>query len=281
MLAATALIALTTLLAKALGRDVAGAALHPLQVSAGRFAFAFVLVATVAAIRRPGFVDTHWRLHALRSALGWGGVTCLFAAAALMPLAEATALSFLSPILTMALAAPLLGERVAHGRWYAAALALAGAMLLIQPGTAAFQPAALVALLAAFFMAGEAICVKRLSGKEPLLRILLVNNAMAGVLALTAASFVWQAPTAAQWLMLALLGATMATVQTLFIAAMQRADASYVTPFFYATLLFAALYDLALFGERPDLLGAIGAAVIVTAALGLTLGERQRRLGAQ
>ncbi len=276
MLVASALIAGTTLLAKVLGRDVLGPPLHPLQVSAGRFIFALIAIAMVAAWRQPDFAGTAWRLHLVRSGLGWAGVTCLFAAAAVLPLAEATALSFLSPVFAMILAALILSERIGQARLRAAALAFVGALLLLQPGTAAFHPFALVALAAAGFMAGESICVKWLSGREPMLRIMLINNAMGASLALAAASLVWQPPTVAQWQLLVLLGLTMACAQALFIAAMQRADASFVMPLFYATLVFAALYDVAIFGELPGALAAVGALVVVAAAVWLTLAERRR-----
>ena len=285
MIGASAIIAFTSLLAKALGQGVGwaggdpAAALHPLQVSAGRFFFAFLVVSIAFAWARPGFIGTRWRVHAGRSLCGWMGATCLFAAAARMPLADATAISFLSPLVTMALAIVLLGERVGPIRWMAAGISVAGAVILIRPGMEAFQPAALIALAAAAFMGLEAILIKTLSGAEPAIRILFINNAIGATVSLAAALTVWTTPSAEQWAMLAVLGVTMVGAQALFIQALKVADASYVIPFFYATLLFAALYDFTLFGELPDGLGALGAAIIVAGALLLAWRERvhQRR----
>jgi drug/metabolite transporter (DMT)-like permease len=274
MLGASALLALTTLLAKALGNATVGEPLHPLMVSAGRFVFALIVITAVALCHRPSFVGTPWGLHALRSLCGWLGVSCLFAAAALMPLAEATAISFLNPVAAMALAALLLRERVDGRRWLAAGIALSGALILIRPGTEAFHPAAFVALASAVLTGAELVFLKLLSMREPRLRILVVNNAIGAILSVTAAVvFVWSPPTPLQWALLAFLGVTMLGAQALVIGAMSRADASFVTPFFYATLVFAAAYDLAVFGERPDLLAAIGALVIVAGALVLVRGE--------
>ncbi|WP_375594019.1 DMT family transporter [Algihabitans albus] len=276
MLAAAALIAVTTLLAKILGRGLTGPELHPLQVSAGRFCFAMLALVPVLVWRYPGFRGAAWPLHIGRSLCGWGGVTCLFAAAALMPLAEATAISFLSPLVTMLLAIALLRERVGPWRWTAAGLAMLGALVLIQPGSDAFQVAALIALLAALLMGLEAIFIKRLSGREPPLRILAINNAIGATVAATAAAFVWIAPSPAQWALLALLGVTMVIGQSFFIQAMKRADASFVMPVFYATLVFAALYDLAVFGERPSVLAGVGAGLIVIGAVILAWREGRR-----
>jgi drug/metabolite transporter (DMT)-like permease len=277
MVGASAIIAVTSLLAKALGRGVGGGALHPFQVTAGRFGFAFALVLLLSLWLRPRLAGAAWPVHLGRTLCGWAGVTCLFAAAAAMPLAEATAISFLSPIATMLLAIPLLGERVGRVRWSAAAVALVGALVLIRPGGDAYQPAALIALAAAAFIGMEAILVKRLSDREPPLRILLINNAIGALLAAIAAAFVWRAPSPAQWAMLAVLGVSMLGAQALFIQALRAADASYVVPFFYTTLVFAALYDLALFGDWPDLFSQLGIAIIVAGAMLLAWRERRLR----
>jgi drug/metabolite transporter (DMT)-like permease len=290
MIGASALVAVTTLLAKMLGRGLGAATggieavgLHPLQVSAGRFVFAFLALSLAAAWLRPSFAGARWRMHFTRSLLGWLGVSCIFAAAARMPLADATAISFLNPLVTMVLAIPLLGERVGPVRWLAAGISIAGALILIRPGTDAFQFAALIALSAALLTGAEAIVIKRLAAAEPPIRILIVNNAIGVVLSLSAAAFVWIAPSPAQWAMLALLGFTMAGAQALFIQAMKGAEASFVMPFFYATLVFAALYDLALFGEWPDMASRIGAAIIVAGGVLLAWREglARRRAGSR
>ncbi len=277
MVGASAIIAVTSLLAKALGRDIAGDALHPFQVTAGRFGFAFALVLALSLWLRPRLAGAAWSVHLGRTLCGWAGVTCLFAAAAAMPLAEATAISFLSPLATMLLAIPLLGERVGPVRWTAAAVALVGALVLIRPGSDAYQPAALIALAAAAFIGMEAILVKRLSDREPPLRILLINNGMGALIAVVVAALVWRAPSPAQWAMLALLGFSMLGAQALFIEALRVADASYVVPFFYTTLVFAALYDLALFGDAPDAFSQLGIAIIVAGAMLLAWRERRLR----
>ena len=69
----------------------------------------------------------------------------------------------------------------------------------------------------------------------------------------------------------------MVIAQTCFIQAMKRADASFVMPFFYAALVFAALYDLALFGEVPAGVSLLGAAIIIGGAMVLAWRERVRR----
>ena len=280
MVAATILIAATTLMAKALGTDALGPALPPVQVTFGRYLFGAVVVGAVALRLRPRLRLTHAALHAGRVACGWGGVTLMFAAVATMPLAEATAITFLNPVLAMILAIPILGERVGRVRWIAAAIALCGAALLLRPGGGAAAPGALLALGAAALLAGEVLFIKRLTQREGLLAAIVWANGLALAVSTAAALPGWQPPTGAQWAAMAALGVTMVAAQGFFVNAMARGDASFVTPFSYLTLVFAGAYDAALFGVVPDAVGWAGAGLIVAGAVLLALrgGPRRMRL---
>lgn len=273
MVGACSLYALTSLLAKTLGLGVNGPQLHPLQISAGRFFFAFLALSTFSLFHPPQIKGAAWSLHVGRSVCGWIAVTLMFAAAARMPLAEATAISFLSPIVTMALAIPLLTERVGPIRWLAAGISMAGGIILIRPGTEAFQPAALLALGSALLLGLEIVFIKKLSQSEPPLRILLINNSIGALISAIAAIFVWIMPSPTQFLLLALLGVSMACGQSLFIQSMRNAEASFVIPFSYSTLIFATVYDFTLYGEFPDALSQLGAAIIVAGAILLAWRE--------
>ncbi|WP_133489207.1 DMT family transporter [Aliiroseovarius marinus] len=275
MLVATVFIAGTTLMAKLAGKDLLGDPLHPFQITHGRFTFAFLAIGSFALFRRLRITRPNLKLHAARSAAGFAGVTLMFAAATLIPLADATAISFLNPVFAMLLAIPLLGERVGPWRWLSVAMALTGALILIRPGASSFDPAALLALGAAAILGLETIFIKRLAGREAPLQILVINNAIGLTIASCAVLFVWQAPTPAQWAVLAALGFMMAAAQACYVQAIRRADASFVVPFSYATLIFAALYDFGLFGVAPGWVSALGAAIIV--AGGAILAWREGR----
>nr|WP_281494212.1 DMT family transporter [Jannaschia sp. S6380] len=280
MVAATALIAVTTLLAKALGTEVLGSPLPPVQVTFGRYLFGAVTILAIAAHLRPRLNPANAPWHALRVVCGWSGVTLLFAAAAAIPLAEATAITFLNPVLAMFLAIPLLGERPGPVRWGAAAIALAGAVLLLRPGAGIVAPGALLALAAACFLACEVMVIKRLTRNEALLATLIWANVLGLVLSCAAALPGWQPPTGSQWWALAALGVTMALAQILYVNALARGDASFVTPFSYLVLVFAGLYDAALFGVIPDAVGFAGAALILMGAALLAWREGRLRQGA-
>lgn len=275
MLTGAIFIAGTTLMAKLAGQNLFGDPLHPIQITHGRFTFAFIAIACFALFRRLKLQKTHMRLHIARSVTGFSGVSLMFAAATLMPLADATAISFLNPVFAMLLAIPLLGERIGPWRWLSVAMALVGALLLIRPGASSFDPVALLALGAAALLGLETIFIKRLTGREPPLQILLINNAIGLTIASLAVLAVWQSPTRDQWIILIALGLMMVAAQSCYLQALRRADASFVLPFSYATLIFAALYDFGLFGVKPGVMSILGAAIIV--AGGITLAWREGR----
>lgn len=273
MVAATGFFAGTTLLAKALGAGALGDPLHALQVSQARFVFGFLAVLLAAGLIPRTALDRaapspHWAWHAARTALGFSGGALLFAAAARMPLADANALGFLSPVVTMLLAIPFLGERVGRWRWAAAALAFVGALILIRPGAGVVQPAALMALGAAALMGAEGIFIKKLATREPPRQVLIVNNAMGAALATAVGLWVFQWPASpAVWAALAGVGVLMVSGQLLFLIANRLGEASYVAPFFYLSLVWAAVYDLAVFGVRPDAVSLLGAATVVAGGI--------------
>lgn len=273
---ATAFIAATTLFAKALGTDSFGPALHPFQISFGRFLFAFLALGTAAALFRPRFQRPHIGLHLARTISGWAGVTLMFASVAYIPLADATAISFLNPVFGMILAIPLLGEKVGKWRWLAAAIAFVGAMILLRPTPASFQPAALLALGAALVMGFELNIIKKLTGREGPFSILVINNALGVCISGLAVIWVWQMPTPAQWGLMAAIGCAMAVAQACFVNAMARADASFVAPFSYGTLIFAALYDVLFYNVIPDRVTILGACIIIAGALLLAWREGRR-----
>ncbi len=277
MLTASGFIAASTLMAKLAGTARLGDPLHPLQVSHGRFLFAWLLIATLSALMRLKIRNPAMKLHVGRTLAGWGGVSLMFAAVAFIPMADATAISFLNPVFAMMLAIPVLGERVGPIRWAAAAIALFGAMVLLRPTPASFQPAALLSLAAAVAMGIEITLIKLLSRREGPLQILFINNSLGLLIATAAVAFVWAPPSPAQWAALAGVGLFMASAQMAYVNAMARAEASFVVPFAYVTLIFAAAFDMAVFGKTPDAITLTGAAIIIAGAALLAWREALAR----
>ena len=273
---ACAFIAATTLIAKTLATSQFGAPMHPFQIVFGRFLFAFLAFALASAILRPALQRPHLPLHLARTLGGWAGLTLMFASVAHIPLADATAISFLNPVFGMILAIPLLGEKVGRWRWGAAGIAFVGAVILLRPTPDSFQPAALLALGAAVILGFELNIIKKLTRRENPFSILLINNAIGVCIATFAVLWVWFWPTPAQWALMAALGCAMAVAQTCFVNAMARADASFVAPFSYGTLIFAAIYDILFYSVVPDTITVLGAGIILAGAFLLAWREGRR-----
>ncbi|MGR3467702.1 MAG: DMT family transporter [Shimia sp.] len=271
MTVASSLIAASTFAAK-MAQAVGD--LHPIQVSQGRFLFGALGLVVVTLVLRPKLTRPAWSLHIPRILCGWGGVTLLFAAAGLIPLPDATALSFLNPVFAMLFAIVLLGERVGPWRWGAAAVAFAGAVILLRP-TGAVELGALLALASAVVLGLEISFIKRLTGRERPLQIILIANLVGLCIATTVAVPVLQWPTGVEWAWLSAVGFAMVAAQGCFTTSLKLAESSFVVPFSYAALLFVTLYDFIGFGLVPDAVSWIGMALM--AAAGITLAIREGR----
>ncbi|MEM7295259.1 MAG: DMT family transporter [Pseudomonadota bacterium] len=279
MVLSAALIAGSTFFAKVAG-TWSGDPIHPLQVSHARFLFAFLPVLLVVITLRPKLQSIHLKLHVARTLFGWTGATLMFAAAAMIPLADATALSFLSPIFTMLLAAVFLGEKVGSWRWSAVLISFSGGLILLRPGGDGLQTGALLALTAALSMGIEVAIIKRLTGREPPLQILAINNTIGLCIASLVVVAVWQWPSPGQWAILACVGVAMVAAQACFLQAMRSSDASAILPLTYTVLIFASVYDFLVFSVLPDWVSYLGAGIILTGAGLVTWREARRRAAA-
>lgn len=246
-------------LVKALGREIHSFQIVFFRCLIGALAlFPFILRAGLGSLRtrRAG-------LHALRVVVGVGGMFCVFYAFAHMPLAEAVAIIFSRPLFAVALAVPLLGEVVGWRRALAAGIGFAGVLVMVRPGTAAFDPVSLVALAAAFTAGSVAIIIKKLSATESTGAILMWFTVGGTAIALLPAIMVWTWPTPAQWLDLVLIGVIGVAGQAAMTRGFSTGETSFVTPFDYSRLLFATLFGIILFAEVPDLWKAAGALIVV------------------
>lgn len=263
--------------AKAAQTMVAGPDLHPLQVTAARFLCAFLVISPFLLRRGAGVFRTTIPLrHLQRVLLGLSAVSCIFAAVEVLPLADVIAIAWSAPLFALVFAAWFLGERVGLARWIAAAIGFAGVAVMMQLGVSVVEPAALLALAAAVLTGAEVATIRVLAQRDDTLTVLAINNAIGAALACLAASFVFVMPSLGQAAALFLVGATMVAGQAIFLRALAIAEASVVAPFYYATILWAALMGVTLFGEVPGWHLYLGAALIIGAGVFVTLLARRR-----
>lgn len=219
----------------------------------------------------------HLRMQLLRSTCLVAATACFFTGLRYLPLAEASAITFLAPVLIVILAQPLLGERPTRVRWLAVAMGFAGVLVLLRPGSVAFQPASILLLGCALFNGLYYVLTRKVTGDS--VHTTLFYSALVGAvgstLALPLASD--SAPlTGFAALLLVLMGVLAGTGHWLMTRAYLIAPASLLTPFTYVQMVWATLFGYLVFAQIPDRWSFVGMAIIVASGVMLALVERRR-----
>jgi drug/metabolite transporter (DMT)-like permease len=194
-----------------------------------------------------------------------------------LPIAEASATGFVSPLFVTALSIIFLGERVGLRRWIATALGLIGVLIILRPGSSAFHPAAFFPIVSALAWACTLVMTRMMSGREHALTTMTWSS-ITGVAMLTAlVPLVWVAPTWHDIAFGILIGVASTAGQWIVVLAFRYADASVLAPFSYTQLVWVSILGFVIFGEVPDLWTITGAAFIVGSGLYTAHRERVRR----
>ena len=239
-----------------------------------------MLVVTPFAWHRAG--PDFWRtqrlgLQLLRSSMLLIATFCFFAALRYLPIAEASAITFLAPILIVLMSGPLLGERPTLWRWITSITGFLGILILLRPGSSVFHPATLLLLVTAFCNALYQILTRKLLDESA--HTTLFYSALVGTVLLSLALPWGLGDSELTWRgggLLLLLGLFAGLGHWAMIGAYLLAPASLLTPFTYLQMVWAIGYGYLIFGQLPDRWSAIGMTVIVASGLLLALQERQR-----
>ena len=225
---------------------------------------------------RAGFRFTRVRWHLLRG-FGVGIATvAFFSALFVMPMAEATSITFTSPMLTVLLAAPLLGERIRPFAILAMLLAFAGVVIVLRPSFAELGPTALLPLLSALGMSLLMLGNRAVAGSGSALAMQF-SVAMLAVPVLAVATLAghWSGLPqyyvgAVDWTILArcaVVACTASTAHWLIFRATERTGAARVAPMSYVQMIVALALGALVFGDLPDAIALVGAAVIIAGGL--------------
>ena len=221
------------------------------------------VVARVKSAPRPG-------LQALRAICATAEVFCFYLAVFYMPLVDVMAFWMAAPIYVVAVSPLLLGERVSAKTWTAVAVGFAGVLLIVKPGTAAFEFSSVLAIIAVVTLAVRDLVTRRLPpevGSGLLSAGAFGSMGVAGLVLLAVGAQQPIAPSAGQGaLMAATLCFGLLGYITMVIAT-RIAEIAVIAPFRYSRLLFAMLLAVAVFGERPDAATLLGAALIAGAGI--------------
>ena len=204
-----------------------------------------------------------------------GATFLYFTSLKVLPLAEAAAIGLVLPLFVAALAVPMLGERLDAPRLVAIVAGLAGALIIVRPGSDLFTLYALLPLAMALCNALYQILTRKVAGIEHPLTSLVWGAMVGAVLFSATLPFAWETPqTAAHWALLGIIGGLASIGHYLLIRAYDHAPAILLAPYTYTALIWAMLLGLLVFGNFPDGWSLAGMAVIVVA--GLFLAGRQR-----
>ena len=262
---------------------LASAQLHPFQITFFRSLFGALFALPLLHVHGWQLLRTpRLGFYVVRCVLGMGSMLAGFWAIVNLPLAQAVALSYSSPLFVTIGAVLFLGEIVRRRRWSAVVAGFLGVLVIVRPGSDAFTAASLVALFAACMSGAVTISIKSLTGSEPADRIVLLTSLLWVPLSLPAALTVWQWPHAGIWPWLVLSGALGTGAHYCWTRALRMADASLLAPFSYLQLLIVAVLAWWIFGEEVNRYTAAGAAIIIGASLYIaqrehSLARQQRR----
>ena len=182
-------------------------------------------------------------------------------------LAETVTLFFAGPLFLTALSAPMLGERIGWRRWTAVVVGFAGVVVVMQPGTDAMHPAALLAVGDALFYAFVNIATRSLSRTESSLSLVVFSNIGICLGTGVGTPFQWVTPAPLDVAILAGLGAAVVVAQYFHVTALRFAQVSLLGPFEYSAIFWAALIGFAVWGEVPTATVWAGIAIIVGSGL--------------
>ena len=219
--------------------------------------------------------------HLTRAIAGIGSMFCNFASLARLPLADMTAIGFITPLFNVALAAIFLGEKVRRFRWAAVAVGFAGVTLMLWPhigegeqnSAAAFG--ALLALVGAFLVSASMTQVRELSATETTASLVFSFTVLCTLTGLVTIFWGWTMPSVWDAAVLLLVGIFGGIGQITVTESYRHAGAGTVAPFAYTSMIYSILIGYAFFGEVPEFIVLLGAAIVVIAGLFVLYRERQ------
>ena len=257
-----------------------------------RSAFAIVPIILIYAWRGElaATVRTERPLGQLnRGALSVVGMFCNFGALARLPLVESNAISFTSPLFSVAFAALFLKERVRIYRWSAVIFGFIGVLVVLAPhlsgdeltiamASATSVGGVIYAIAGSITNAGTMIQTRLLTQSETTSSIVFYFSLICAIAGLVTWPFGWIAPTGREFLILACIGFLGGTGHIVLTESYRHAAASVVAPFDYTSMILALILGYVMFGETPTVMIIIGSAIIAAAGLFVIWRERQLAL---
>ncbi|UZM14193.1 DMT family transporter [Pseudomonas kielensis] len=193
-----------------------------------------------------------------------------------IPLAEATAVNFLAPLLVTALSVPLLGEHVTRRQWLAVLGGFVGVLIVIRPGGALFTPTIVLPLCSALCFGFYQLLTRKLTGIDSPTTSNFLTGIINSLIMSALLPFFWSTPTWSHAVFMVGLGTCGMLGHMLLTQAFRHAAPAMLAPFSYGQILFAGMYGYLIFDHTPDGYAIVGIAVICLSGLAVAFGRRKR-----
>jgi S-adenosylmethionine uptake transporter len=213
-------------------------------------------------------------IHLLRVALSTVTLAASFFAISRVPLALFTAINFTRPLISMVMAALILREFIGPRRWIAAGVALVGVVIAVDPAGVGISPGLLALGVVVLTGSGAVIATRHLRSAPPVVMMAFYTGGL-GLCTLPFALWSWTPVAAGEWLPLLLIGAFAQAAQFCFITAHYHGEAGFLSVLSYLSLPVSVGIGYAVFNEVPDGRFWLGAVLVVSAALWVTLRARR------
>ena len=238
------------------------------QVLWSRYFFhAAIVIAYLLSFQpRSVFKSNKPKLQIQRSFLLFGATVAMYTSLKYLPLADAAAVQFFSPVLVTILSSLFLGEKIGIRRYVAVITAFCGVIIIIQPG-ADFRWAILLPVITAFLLAIFLIQTRKLSDYDNSYTTLFYSTLVGVIFLICMVPFFWRQPNVSEFLLMGLQGGLGAAGHLAIIKGFQYATASFLSPFLYSQLIVASVLSVIYLGDPLTIEIFIGAGLIVISGI--------------
>ncbi|HEY7804794.1 MAG TPA: DMT family transporter [Orrella sp.] len=193
-----------------------------------------------------------------------------------IPLGEATAIFFLSPIFVLLLSRWLLSERITTLQVSSIVMSLVGVLMIVRPGTALFAPAALLPLCSALFIAGYQMLTRKVMATDHAAASMFLVSLGACLLLTLALPFFWTMLPLVVWVTVFVQGIFALVGHLLMANAYRFASAAVLAPFTYFQIVFSAIVGFFAFSHVPNWWAGIGIGLVTAGGLMFVVRLRQQ-----
>jgi drug/metabolite transporter (DMT)-like permease len=262
------------------------------RVPLGEVVFArsfFALIPLLGMLQWRGELRSAFRTrnptrHVTRGLAGIAGMFSNFAALARLPLADATAIGFATPLINVALAAIFLGEKVRIFRWAAVFVGFLGVLVMLSPHLGGAErnettaAGGLFAIAGAFLVSAAMTQVRQMSRTETTASLVFSFTVLSTIAGLATITWGWIKPTPWDSVVLVAIGVFGGIGQITITESYRHASAGTVAPFSYMSMIYSLLIGYFFFAEVPEVIVLMGAALVVIAGLFVIYRERELRI---